>query len=65
MAKWSWKNSPELMNRLIAAQNRNTSRDIVSFAGFCESEDELRAYVERHEIAGNAGCGIEFVEVAG
>ncbi len=49
--KWSWKDSPELMARLIAAQNsgKHENQDIVTFAGWCGSEAELRSHVERNE----------------
>lgn len=47
---WTWKQSPELMNRLIAAQNALlTPIDIVTYAGFCGSADALREHVERYE----------------
>lgn len=45
-----WKQNPDLMDRLIAAQNSlRTPIDIVSFAGMCDSRDELLAHVERYE----------------
>ena len=42
-----------LVDRLVAAQNspRNMHRDILTFAGFLTTTDELLAYVERHERA--------------
>jgi hypothetical protein len=48
---WSWKQSPELMDRLSNAQNhpRNTNVDIMTFAGFCGSEGALRQHVEYYE----------------
>lgn len=42
-----WQQHPDLMDRLNAVQNRDTRRDIVSFAGLCESREEL----ERHVVA--------------
>lgn len=48
-ARWSWKQSPELMERLRAAQNAYDCIDIMTFAGLCSSEAELRAHVERYE----------------
>ncbi len=49
--KWTWKDSPELMARLQAAQNngKHEYTDIMTFAGWCGSEAELRAHVERNE----------------
>jgi len=49
--KWSWKDSPELMARLRDVQNdgRHEHTDIMTFAGWCGSEAELRAHVERNE----------------
>lgn len=53
MAKWSWKNEPELMDRLTKAQNSPVNRniDIMTFAGFCGSRAELLAHVKRYEGA--------------
>lgn len=46
----TWKANPDLMDRLIAAQNALTTPiDIVTFAGFCDSRDELLRHVERYE----------------
>lgn len=46
---------PDLMERLIAAQNRLACNggqiDIVSFAGFCDDRAELEAHVLRYEAA--------------
>lgn len=45
-----WKSNPDLMDRLTAAQNAlRAPIDIVTFAGFCDSRDELLAHVERYE----------------
>ena len=50
MTKWTWKQSPELMARLATAQNAlEAPIDITTFAGFCDSEDELRRHVEHYE----------------
>ena len=44
---------PDLMERLIAAQNRlacsGAQIDIVTFAGFCDDREELERHVERYE----------------
>jgi hypothetical protein len=49
-AKFTWRDAPDLMDRLISAQNAlRTQIDIVTFAGFCDSRDELQAHVERYE----------------
>jgi hypothetical protein len=46
----TWKANPDLMERLIAAQNRlRTPIDIVTFAGMCDSRAELEAHVLRYE----------------
>lgn len=52
MAQFSWKDAPELIQALTRAQNSpcNENRDILSFAGFMESREELELYVARHEI---------------
>ncbi len=49
--KWSWKDSPELMARLIAIQNdgNHEHQDIVTYAGWCGSEAELIRHIERNE----------------
>ena len=48
--KWSWKQSPELMARLNKAQNAlRTPIDIVTYAGWCETEAALQAHVEYYE----------------
>ena len=49
-----WRNRPDLMQRLAAVQNRNTSVDIMTFAGFMDTEAELEAYVSSHEAKGGA-----------
>ncbi len=53
MARWSWKDDPELMARLTKAQNDPANRhaDIMTFAGFCGSRAELLAHVKRYEGA--------------
>lgn len=51
IARWTWKSSPELMARLAKAQNQpaNINVDIMTFAGLCNNENELRVHVERYE----------------
>lgn len=50
MTGFTWKDAPDLMERLIRAQNHlNTPIDIVTFAAFCTSRDELLRHVERYE----------------
>lgn len=45
-----WKQNPDLMDRLTAAQNAlRTPIDILSFAGMCDSRGELQRHVERYE----------------
>jgi hypothetical protein len=45
-----WKQNPDLMERLVAAQNRLTRPiDIVTFAAFCDTREELEAHVVRYE----------------
>lgn len=49
---WTWKDSPGLMKELSDVQNKlalqGRPQDIMTWAAFCESEDELRAHVERN-----------------
>lgn len=47
-----WKANPDLMARLTAAQNHeaNLGQDIMTFAGFCDSREELLAHVARYEL---------------
>jgi hypothetical protein len=48
--RFSWTQHPDLMSRLVAAQNALTAPvDILTFAGMCGSEAELRQHVERYE----------------
>ena len=49
--QWSWKQSPELMARLNSAQNHpaNSNVDITTYAGFCDSEDDLARHVAHYE----------------
>lgn len=51
MVTFSWKDEPELMARLIEAQNHpaNLMIDIMTFAGFCASRDMLNTHVIRYE----------------
>jgi hypothetical protein len=48
---FSWKQEPELMDRLSSAQNspKNQNIDIMTFAGMCDSREELLRHVERYE----------------
>lgn len=47
-----WKQNPDLMDRLGAAQNAlRTPIDIMTFAGMCDSRDELERHVVRYEQA--------------
>ena len=49
---FTWKDAPDLMADLVKAQNSpaNIDQDIMSFAGMCESREELAVYVARYEI---------------
>ena len=51
MTKFSWKDAPDLMDALAATQNApcNSNIDIMTFAGFCNSREELEAHVRRYE----------------
>ncbi len=50
-AAYSWKNEPELMERLAKAQNRTKNQciDIMTYAGWAGSTEALRAHVEHYE----------------
>lgn len=54
-----WRNNPDLIARLTAAQNHpaNIRQDIMTFAGFCDSREELLAHVERAEARVDAALG--------
>lgn len=47
----TWKQNPDLMDRLVKAQNHpaNLRIDIVTFAGFCDTREELERHVVRYE----------------
>lgn len=62
MAVSVWRANPDLMARLTKAQNHkaNINIDIMTFAGWCDSRDELLLHVERYE----ALAGISVVEAA-
>lgn len=49
-----WKQNPDLMQRLRTAQNhpKNCSIDIMTFAGMCDSHEELERHVVRYEDRG-------------
>lgn len=51
MTTFSWKDAPDLMSRLNAAQNHpaNDMIDIVTFAGFASSREELGRHVGYYE----------------
>jgi hypothetical protein len=50
MATFSWRDAPDLMARLNAAQNALTAPiDIMTFAAFCDSRAELERHVARYE----------------
>lgn len=44
-----WRQCPDLMDRLIRAQSRISNIDIVTFAAFCDTRDELLRHVEAYE----------------
>ncbi|MFG1306024.1 hypothetical protein V5F34_18035 [Xanthobacter autotrophicus] len=48
-----WRQRPDLMVRLTTAQNTpaNARIDIMTFAGMCDSREELERHVERYERA--------------
>lgn len=52
MAKFSWKDAPDLMAALAVAQNSpaNSMIDIMSFADLCDTRDELEVHLCRYEI---------------
>lgn len=47
----TWRANPDLMTRLTTAQNHqaNINQDIMTFAGMCDTREELLAHVERYE----------------
>jgi hypothetical protein len=47
-----WKSNPDLMARLTTAQNDeiNINIDIMTFAGMCDTREELMAHVVRYEL---------------
>jgi hypothetical protein len=50
MASFTWRDAPDLMARLTAAQNSISAPiDIMTFAGFCSSREELERHVVRYE----------------
>jgi hypothetical protein len=57
MGKFSWKDAPDLMDRLGQAQNApfNSNIDIMTFAGMCDSRDELERHVVRYEERADLG----------
>lgn len=57
-----WQAHPDLMTRLEKAQNHpgQSHRDIMTFAGFCETREEL----ERHVVANEAACARHDAQLA-
>jgi hypothetical protein len=51
----TWKQNPDLMDRLATAQNHpaNVNQDIMTFAGFCDSREELERHVLHYEARAN------------
>jgi len=49
---FSWTQAPDLMARLTTAQNHdaNCNIDIMTFAGMCDSREELERHVSYYEI---------------
>lgn len=48
--KWTWRDADDLMARLASAQRAlRTPIDIMTFAAFCDTRDELEAHVDRYE----------------
>lgn len=46
----TWKQNPDLMDRLGAAQNKlRAPIDIMTFAAFCQTREELERHVVRYE----------------
>ncbi len=46
-----WKQNPDLMHRLEVAQaGIKAPIDIVTFAAFCDSREELERHVVRYEV---------------
>jgi hypothetical protein len=48
---WSWRQSPDLMQRLREAQNHpaNACQDIMTFVGFMTSASELETHLAHAE----------------
>ncbi len=47
----TWKQNPELMTRLNAAQNHpaNWNVDITTYAGYCQTREQLERHVAHYE----------------
>ena len=46
----AWRQNPDLMDRLTQAQNAlRAPIDIMTFAGMCDSREELERHVVRYE----------------
>lgn len=51
MAKpWKDPANKDLMDRIEKAQNKDWTRDIMTWAGMCDTREELQAHVERNEV---------------
>lgn len=48
MKAFSWRDAPDLMDRLVRCQNHpsNTTTDILTIAGFFDSREELQRHVD-------------------
>ncbi len=51
MTEFSWKDAPDLMYALGCTQNApcNSNIDIMTFAGMCDSREELERHVHYYE----------------
>jgi hypothetical protein len=51
MAQFSWKDAPDLMDALGHTQNApcNCNIDIMTFAGFCTTREQLETHVRHYE----------------
>lgn len=51
MERFTWKQAPDLMDRLTEAQNSPCfeHQDVMTFAGMCDSRAELLRHVENCE----------------
>lgn len=50
MTEYSWRDEPELMGRLSKAQSAlRAPIDIMTFAGMCQSREQLERHVKYYE----------------